>query len=154
VHRHRYRIGEALFEVTPAACDGLPRRHLHGRARDADAARRSPSSGFYFRVLDDGLVQAGDEIVKVADGPEQLTVGQSDALLYLSNIRALCSNAPCASRHSARGGREALKKRRRGAFLEWRDPDSNWGHHDFSRARRSGLRAQIPGSYVVFAGER
>ena len=41
--------------------------------------------GFYLRVLEEGEVQAGDEIVKVADGPEQLTVAQIDALLYLPN---------------------------------------------------------------------
>jgi ferredoxin-NADP reductase len=44
-------------------------------------ARHRP--GFYFRVLEEGEVEAGDEIVKVADGPERLTVVDTDALLYL-----------------------------------------------------------------------
>ena len=39
--------------------------------------------GFYFRVLEEGEVQAGDEIVKVAAGPERMTVAEVDALLYL-----------------------------------------------------------------------
>jgi ferredoxin-NADP reductase len=39
--------------------------------------------GFYFRVLEEGEVQAGDEIRKVASGPEQMTVADVDALLYL-----------------------------------------------------------------------
>ena len=39
--------------------------------------------GFYFRVLEEGEVGAGDEIVKVAEGPERLTVAAIDALLYL-----------------------------------------------------------------------
>ena len=39
--------------------------------------------GFYFRVLEEGEVQAGDEILKVASGPEQMTVAEVDALLYL-----------------------------------------------------------------------
>ena len=39
--------------------------------------------GFYFRVLEEGEVQAGDEIVKLASGPEQMTVAEVDALLYL-----------------------------------------------------------------------
>jgi 3-alpha domain len=39
--------------------------------------------GFYLRVLEEGLVQAGDEIEKMTDGPEQLTVAEVDALLYL-----------------------------------------------------------------------
>jgi hypothetical protein len=39
--------------------------------------------GFYFRVLREGEVGAGDDIVKVADGPERITVADMDALLYL-----------------------------------------------------------------------
>src|SRR6266850_8537214 len=39
--------------------------------------------GFYFRVLEEGEVQAGDEIAKLASGPEQMTVAEVDALLYL-----------------------------------------------------------------------
>ncbi|MGB0093299.1 MAG: 3-alpha domain-containing protein [Solirubrobacteraceae bacterium] len=39
-------------------------------------------------------MQAGDEITKVADGPEQLTVAGIDALLYLPNkSRALLEHA-------------------------------------------------------------
>ena len=39
--------------------------------------------GFYLRVLEEGEVQAGDQIVKLASGPEQMTVAEVDALLYL-----------------------------------------------------------------------
>jgi ferredoxin-NADP reductase len=39
--------------------------------------------GFYFRVLEEGEIEAGDEIVKVLAGPESLTVAEIDALLYL-----------------------------------------------------------------------
>src|SRR6202042_1974684 len=39
--------------------------------------------GFYFRVLEEGEVGVGDEIVKVADGPEHMSVSEIDALLYL-----------------------------------------------------------------------
>src|SRR5262249_17348180 len=39
--------------------------------------------GFYLRVLREGLVQAGDDIVKIASGPEAMTVAEGDALLYL-----------------------------------------------------------------------
>jgi ferredoxin-NADP reductase len=44
-------------------------------------AHRRP--GFYFRVLREGPVRAGDDIVKLAAGPEQVTVAATDALLYL-----------------------------------------------------------------------
>jgi ferredoxin-NADP reductase/ferredoxin len=36
-------------------------------------------------VLEEGEAGAGDEIVKVADGPERITVADVDALLYLPN---------------------------------------------------------------------
>jgi hypothetical protein len=39
--------------------------------------------GFYFRVLGDGEVGAGDEIVKVEAGPERVAVAEINALLYL-----------------------------------------------------------------------
>jgi ferredoxin-NADP reductase len=39
--------------------------------------------GFYFRVLREGAVRAGDDIVRVARGPQAMTVAEIDALLYL-----------------------------------------------------------------------
>jgi len=39
--------------------------------------------GFYFRVLEEGEVEAGDEIIKLASGQGQMTVAEVDALLYL-----------------------------------------------------------------------
>jgi ferredoxin-NADP reductase len=39
--------------------------------------------GFYFRVLQEGEVQAGDEIIKVAAGPEGMSVAEINRLLYL-----------------------------------------------------------------------
>jgi len=42
----------------------------------------SGKPGFYFRVLQEGEVEAGDEIVKIADGPEGMTIAEVNALLY------------------------------------------------------------------------
>jgi 3-alpha domain len=39
--------------------------------------------GFCFRVLEEGDVKAGEEIIKLAAGPEQMPVAEADALLYL-----------------------------------------------------------------------
>src|SRR5262249_34403239 len=39
--------------------------------------------GFYFRVIEEGPVEAGDEIFLVEQGPEQITVADIDGLLYL-----------------------------------------------------------------------
>src|SRR4029453_2824673 len=40
------------------------------------------SPGFYFRVLEEGEVKAGDEVAQVASGPERMSVSEIDALLY------------------------------------------------------------------------
>ena len=39
--------------------------------------------GFYLRVLQEGEVQAGDEITRLTTGPEAMTVAELDGLLYL-----------------------------------------------------------------------
>jgi ferredoxin-NADP reductase len=38
--------------------------------------------GFYFRVLEEGELQAGDEIIQVSADPERMTVAAINALLY------------------------------------------------------------------------
>ena len=79
----RYRIGTALFEVTQprVTCYRVGIRMNDPRIPALLVSHRRP--GFYFRVLEEGEVQAGDEIVKVASGDEQMTVAEVDALLYL-----------------------------------------------------------------------
>src|ERR1700693_6369137 len=79
----RYRIGGAEFEVTQprVTCYRVSIRMDEPRMAALLVAHRRP--GFYLRVLEEGEVGAGDEIVKVAKGPERLTVAAVDALLYL-----------------------------------------------------------------------
>jgi ferredoxin-NADP reductase/MOSC domain-containing protein YiiM/ferredoxin len=79
----RYRIGAALFEVTQprVTCYRVGMRMGDPRMPALLVQHHRP--GFYLRVLREGVVRAGDEIVKVADGPEPLTVAETDALLYL-----------------------------------------------------------------------
>ena len=79
----RYRIGTAVFEVTQprVTCYRVGIRMNDPRIPALLVSHRRP--GFYFRVLEEGEVQAGDEIVKLASGPEQMTVAEVDALLYL-----------------------------------------------------------------------
>jgi ferredoxin-NADP reductase/MOSC domain-containing protein YiiM len=79
----RYRIGEAEFEVTQprVTCYRVGIRMNDARMPALLVSHHRP--GFYFRVLREGPVQAGDEIVKVAAGPEAMTVAEVDALLYL-----------------------------------------------------------------------
>jgi ferredoxin-NADP reductase/MOSC domain-containing protein YiiM/ferredoxin len=79
----RYRIGGALFEVTQprVTCYRVGIRLDEPRMASLLVSHRRP--GFYFRVLEEGPVGAGDEILKVAAGPERVTVAEIDALLYL-----------------------------------------------------------------------
>lgn len=79
----RFRIGTALFEVTQprVTCYRVGIRMNEPRMAALLVAHHRP--GFYFRVLEEGEVGAGDEIVKVGEGPERLSVAAADALLYL-----------------------------------------------------------------------
>jgi ferredoxin-NADP reductase/MOSC domain-containing protein YiiM/ferredoxin len=79
----RYRIGSAVFEVTQprVTCYRVGIRMNDPRMPALLVSHRRP--GFYFRVLDEGEVGAGDDVVKVASGPEEMTVVEVDALLYL-----------------------------------------------------------------------
>jgi ferredoxin-NADP reductase/MOSC domain-containing protein YiiM/ferredoxin len=78
-----YRIGTALFEVSQprVTCYRVGIRMDEPQMAAMMAAHHRP--GFYFRVLEEGEIGAGDEIVKVAEGPEQMSVAAMDALLYL-----------------------------------------------------------------------
>jgi ferredoxin-NADP reductase/MOSC domain-containing protein YiiM len=79
----RYRIGSALFEVTQprVTCYRLGIRMNEPQMPALVVAHHRP--GFYFRVVEEGEVEAGDEVVKVLAGPEAITVADTDALLYL-----------------------------------------------------------------------
>jgi len=79
----RYRIGGAEFEVTQprVTCYRVGIRVNEPRMPALLVAHHRP--GFYFRVLQEGEVGAGDDIVKIADGPQKITVADVDALLYL-----------------------------------------------------------------------
>ena len=79
----RYEVGAALFEVTQprVTCYRVGIRMNDPQIPALLVSRHRP--GFYLRVLREGTVQAGDEITKVAAGPEAMTVAEVDALLYL-----------------------------------------------------------------------
>lgn len=79
----RYRIGSALFEVTQPRVTCYRVGIRMDEPRMAALLTASGKPGFYFRVLEEGVAGAGDEIVKVADGPERMTVAATNALLYL-----------------------------------------------------------------------
>jgi ferredoxin-NADP reductase/MOSC domain-containing protein YiiM len=79
----RFRIGEAEFEVTQprVTCFRAGLRIGEPELASLLVAHRRP--GFYMRVIAEGHVQSGDEIVQTRTGPQRMTVAYIDALLYL-----------------------------------------------------------------------
>ncbi|MFJ4923523.1 MOSC domain-containing protein [Streptomyces sp. NPDC088725] len=92
----RYRIGDAVFEVTQprVTCYRVGLRMNEPQLPALLVSHRRP--GFYLRVVTEGEVEAGQEIVKISSGPERMTVAEVDALLYLPG-------------HSPEGIRRALR---------------------------------------------
>ena len=97
----RYRIGTATFEVTQprVTCYRLGIRMNNPEMASLVVSHGKP--GFYCRVITEGEVGAGDEIQKIADGPDRMSVAETDSLLYtpdhdLSRI-AIAARIPALS---------------------------------------------------------
>jgi MOSC domain-containing protein YiiM/ferredoxin-NADP reductase/ferredoxin len=90
----RYQIGTAVFEVTQprVTCYRVGIRLNEPRMPAWLTGSNRP--GFYFRVIRQGDVGAGDDIVKVGQAAERLTVAEANALLYSSRhprVRLECA---------------------------------------------------------------
>jgi ferredoxin-NADP reductase/MOSC domain-containing protein YiiM/ferredoxin len=81
----RFQIGTALFEVTQPRVTCFRVGIRMNEPRMASLLTSSGRPGFYFRVLREGEVGEGDEIVKVGEAGERMTVAEINALLYLPN---------------------------------------------------------------------
>ena len=79
----RYQIGGAVLEVTQprVTCYRVGIRMGEPQMAALLVSHRRP--GFYCRVITEGEVEAGQPIIKLASGPEQVSVAEIDALLYL-----------------------------------------------------------------------
>ncbi|WP_197374457.1 MOSC domain-containing protein [Mycolicibacterium baixiangningiae] len=84
----RYRIGDAEFEVTQprVTCFRVGMRLNEPRMPNLLVAHHRP--GFYLRVVTEGHVATGDDIVRTRRGRHHLTVAEVDALLYLPGRNA------------------------------------------------------------------
>jgi ferredoxin-NADP reductase/MOSC domain-containing protein YiiM len=78
----RYQIGSALFEITQPRVTCYRVGIRMNEPRMPALLTSSGRPGFYFRVLQEGEVGAGDEIVKVGEAKERMTVAEINALLY------------------------------------------------------------------------
>jgi len=79
----RYRIGEAEFEVTQPRVTCYRVGLRLGEPQMAALLVSHHRPGFYMRVISEGHVEAGDDIVRTTRGPGELSVADIDALLYL-----------------------------------------------------------------------
>jgi ferredoxin-NADP reductase/ferredoxin len=92
----RFRIGGAVVEVSQPR-DTCYRVGIRLNRPDIAAllvAHHRP--GFYFRVIQEGEIGAGDRVEKISDGPERMTIAEIDALLY-------------SAQHPVEGLRRALR---------------------------------------------
>jgi len=78
----RYRIGSAVFEVTQPRVTCYRVGIRTNEPRMPSLLTSSGRPGFCFRVLEEGEVGAGDEIVKVGEAKERMTVTEINSLLY------------------------------------------------------------------------
>jgi ferredoxin-NADP reductase len=78
----RYQIGGALFEVTQPRVTCYRVGIRMNEPKMPALLTSSGRPGFYFRVLREGDVGAGDKIVKVREAEERMTVAEINALLY------------------------------------------------------------------------
>jgi MOSC domain-containing protein YiiM/ferredoxin-NADP reductase len=81
----RYQIGSALFEVSQPRVTCYRVGIRMNEPRMPALLTSSGRPGFYFRVLQEGGVRAGDEIVKVGQADERMTVAEINSLLYSPN---------------------------------------------------------------------
>src|SRR3954452_5490803 len=81
----RYQIGGALFEVTQPRVTCYRFGIRMNEPRMPALLTSSGRPGFYFRVLQEGAVTAGDDILKVGEADGRMTVAEINALLYSPN---------------------------------------------------------------------
>jgi len=81
----RYQIGSALFEVTQPRVTCYRVGIRMNEPRMPGLLTSSGRPGFYFRVLQEGEVGSGDEIAKVGQANERMTVAEINSLLYSPN---------------------------------------------------------------------
>jgi ferredoxin-NADP reductase/MOSC domain-containing protein YiiM len=81
----RYQIGSARFEITQPRVTCYRVGIRMNEPRMPALLTSSGRPGFYLRVLKEGEIGAGDEIVKVGEAEERITVAEINALLYSPN---------------------------------------------------------------------
>ncbi|WPU94833.1 MOSC and FAD-binding oxidoreductase domain-containing protein [Mucilaginibacter sabulilitoris] len=80
-----YEIGTAIFEVTQPRVTCYRVGISMGVPEMPALLVSHKRPGFYFRVIREGEIAAGDLIKKIADGPGKMSIADVDSLLYSKN---------------------------------------------------------------------
>jgi MOSC domain-containing protein YiiM len=107
----RYRVGEVVFEVSQPRSPCYKFAIKMGSAESLSVCINSAKTGFYFRVLSEGIVQSGDRIGIDYSNDTAPTVEEVHRLYYLDkkNIDGLTKAAQCNS--LAKGWRDEFENR-------------------------------------------
>jgi MOSC domain-containing protein YiiM len=70
----RFRVGSAVLQVTQPRMPCFKLGIRFGRADMVKRFWQSGRSGIYFAVVEEGDVEAGDLVERIAEGPEQISV--------------------------------------------------------------------------------
>ena len=92
----RFRIGTALVEVAQGRQPCWKLDHHFGRTTMAADVIRTGRGGFYFRVVEDGVIAAGDAIEQVERGPAEWTVARVFHLLIGGGHKSAAGQAALA----------------------------------------------------------
>jgi MOSC domain-containing protein YiiM len=98
-YRDRYRVGKAVFEVSQPRSPCYKFAIKMGTAESLSVCINSAKTGFYFRVLDEGIIQSGDRIEIDYRNDTAPTVEEVHRLYYLDkkNLDGLTKAAQCES---------------------------------------------------------
>jgi ferredoxin-NADP reductase/MOSC domain-containing protein YiiM len=144
----RYRIGDAEFEVTQprVTCFRVGVRLNEPEMPNLLVSQHRP--GFYFRVVSEGRVRAGDDIVRTRRGRHELSVADVDALLYLPNrnIDQLCKivDVPALSPGWQQSFRDMLKAHETSTAETAPPVGDEPGWNGFRPLRVGALRRESP----------
>jgi MOSC domain-containing protein YiiM len=107
----RYRVGKVVFEVSEPRSPCYKFAIKMGTAESLSVCINSAKTGFYFRVLSEGVVQSGDRIEIDYSNDTAPTVEEVHRLYYLDkkNIDGLTKAAHCNS--LAKGWRDEFENR-------------------------------------------
>lgn len=88
-----FRIGTALLQVTQPRVPCSKLGHKMGFMGFVKQFHISRRTGFYFRIVEAGQIEAGDSIEKVSADPQGITVKQVFDLMYYDDDPTLAKRA-------------------------------------------------------------